>query len=147
MLYVDSFIVQYVKFWDERRAVTQRMARAYVVPEEIEDSSRGRGGLVLLTEEGPLVGSNGNGETRLQQPNPRKYNLSAIEEVPSSQIISSEATSGMALSPLSPTSLLRKALSEIADGDESVFQDDFVRGSVRDGLPTSSNDAHHAGVD
>ena len=96
---------------------------------------------MLITEEGPLVGSHGNGETRLQQPNPRKYNLSAIEEVPSSQIISSEATSGMALSPLSPTFLLRKALSEIEDGDESVFQDDFVRGSVRGGLP-SSYDAH-----
>jgi hypothetical protein len=66
-----------------------------VVPEEIEDSSRGRGGLVLLTAEGLLVGSNGNVETRLQQPNPRKPSLIAIEEVSSSEVTSSEGSSGV----------------------------------------------------
>jgi hypothetical protein len=125
MLYVDSFIVQYVKFWDERRAVTRARARAHVVPEEIEDSSRGRGGLMLLSAEGPFVGNNDNGEAILQQPNRRKNNLSAIEEVASSQIISSEATSGMALSPFSHNFLLQTALSEIEDRDEEVFQDDI----------------------
>jgi hypothetical protein len=95
MLYVGSCIVQYVKFWDERRAVTQRRATACVVPEEIEDSSRGRGGLVLLTAEGLPIRSNGNVETRLQQPNPRKPSLSAIEEVSSSEVTSSEGSSGM----------------------------------------------------
>jgi hypothetical protein len=144
MLYVDSFIVQYVKFWDERRAVTRARARAHVVPEEIEDSSRGRGGFVLLTAEGPIVGSNGNGETIIQKPNPRKHTLSAIEEVSSSRIFSSEASSGTMA--LSLAFQLQTALSEIEDEDEEVFRDDFVSGSVRDGLP-SSNDAHHVGVD
>ena len=114
-----------------------------MVPEEMEDLSRGMGGLVLLTAESPLFVGNGNEETRLQQPKPRKRTLSAIEEVASSQMLLSEAPSGMALSP---AFLLQTTLSEIEDEDEEVFRDDFVSGSVRGGLP-SSNDAYHVGVD
>jgi hypothetical protein len=116
LLYVDSYIIQYVKFWDIRRALAQRRTRAHVVPEEMEDLSRGMGDLVLLTAESPLFVGNGNKETRLQQPKPRKRTLSAIEEVASSQMFLSEAPSGMALSP---AFLLQTTLSEIGIEDEA----------------------------
>jgi hypothetical protein len=87
-----------------------------VVPEEMDDSPRGRGGLVSLTAECPLVVGNGNEETRLQQTKPRKRTLSAIEEVMSSQIFSSDAPAGMAISP---AFLLQKTLIEIEEVEAS----------------------------
>ena len=47
MLYLNSYIVQYVKFWDERRMSMNRRTRVQVVPEEIEDLHRQEVDLVL----------------------------------------------------------------------------------------------------
>jgi hypothetical protein len=113
----------------------------------MEDSYRGRGELVSLTAECPLVVGNGNcnEETRIQQPKPRKCSLSAIEEVASSQIFSSEAPAGMALSL---AFLLQTTLIEIeeVEGSSEMSPEDppgvaflFQMTPAMSGLPAIDN--------
>jgi len=89
MLYVDNYIIQYVKFWDSRRATMHRRTRAHVVPEETEGSTRRGGGLVLPAAAASSLLVSGDSEIT-PETNSGKLYLSEIEEEASSQMISSE---------------------------------------------------------
>jgi len=98
MLYVDSHIIAYVKFWDARRAAMRRRSRAPVVPENSpnEGSAPAQPSASAMSSSSSSLVSQERSDIFLREIEvemiPWAFGLSEIEEEASSQMNSSDLT-------------------------------------------------------